>query len=261
MLVYGDTNSTLAGALAASKLHIPVVHVEAGLRSYNKRMPEEQNRIVTDHLSTLLLCPTNQAVLNLSREGLTDGVQWVGDVMYDAARFYADRASAPATVASSEPYYLVTVHRAENTDDPVRLKSIVAALNSVPERNAIFPMHPRTRKVMTNLGLSLDDHLRVIDPVGYYEMIWLEQHADFILTDSGGVQKEAYFYRKPCGTLRDETEWVETVEAGANTLLGADYDRIRGFLLDPPRPSRWDSLYGSGDAGGRVVDAIVELLQ
>jgi UDP-GlcNAc3NAcA epimerase len=260
VLVYGDTNSTLAGALAASKLHIPVVHVEAGLRSYNKQMPEEQNRVLTDHLSRLLLVPTDQAVRNLEQEGLTSGIERVGDVMYDAALFYAPQSKAPTGSSLPERFGLMTLHRAENTDSPDRLNSIVDAVNGVPDQEIVLPLHPRTKAAMERARLSFKSHVWVIDPVGYLEMSYLEQRADFILTDSGGVQKEAYFFNKPCGTLRDETEWSETVTSGANTLLGAEQEQIVNFLRGRSAPTEWPSLYGDGDAGTKIVKSIAELI-
>ncbi|MHB0856569.1 MAG: non-hydrolyzing UDP-N-acetylglucosamine 2-epimerase [Anaerolineae bacterium] len=226
VLVYGDTNSTLAGALAAAKLHIPVAHVEAGLRSFNRRMPEELNRVLTDHVSSLLFCPTQSAVSNLAAEGITQGVELVGDVMYDCALFYADKVKGleagilhkHALVTKS--YYLATVHRAENTDDPKKLGTIVDAFDelSTPECPVVIPLHPRTRTKMAQYDLCFGAQVRVLDPVSYLEMVALERNAKVILTDSGGVQKEAYFHGVPCVTLREETEWVETVNLGWNAL-------------------------------------------
>lgn len=234
VLVYGDTNSTLAGALAAAKLHIPVAHVEAGLRSFNRRMPEEINRVLTDHLSTLLFCPTPTAVENLRREGITQGVHAVGDVMQEALLWAAERARTQSTIlerlgVQEKGYLLVTVHRAENTDDPARLEAILEAFAQIAEP-IVFPIHPRTqaRVEMFNLKSRLERiaHLQVIPPVGYLDMVRLEQAARTILTDSGGIQKEAYWLGVPCITLREETEWIETVEAGANVLVGTNTTRI-----------------------------------
>lgn len=261
VLVYGDTNSTLAAALAATKLHIPVAHVEAGLRSFNMHMPEEVNRILCDRVSDLLFCPTAAAVENLSREGMTDGVSLSGDVMYDAALFYAARApkieGTAAADYAADGFYLATVHRAENTDDPVRLKNIFAALEAL-ERPLVLPVHPRTRKKLAELGMAPGGAVKLVDPVGYLEMVALERAARVILTDSGGMQKEALFHRTPCVTLRDETEWVETVEAGWNVLAGADPARIAEAVehfehVDLPEPP---ALYGSGDAGGEIARLI-----
>ena len=230
VLIYGDTNSTLAGALAAVKLHIPIAHVEAGLRSFNRRMPEEINRVVADGLSALLFCPTETAVRNLAQEGITKGVHQVGDVMYDSVLFNTALAEASSKVIdqfSLEPkaYYLATVHRAENTDDPVRLKGILDAFRQI-RRPIILPLHPRTRKTLGTELDSLDGPVRIVDPVPYLDMLMLERNAGMILTDSGGVQKEAYWFSVPCVTLRDETEWVELVEAGCNRIVGASSQSI-----------------------------------
>jgi UDP-GlcNAc3NAcA epimerase len=259
VLVYGDTNSTLAGALAASKLHIPLAHVEAGLRSFNKRMPEEQNRVLTDHLSSFLFCPTETALENLEKEGIEEGVHRTGDIMLDASLFYR---SLPHELSLDLPdsFFLVTLHRAENTDDQARLSSIVRALNEFSELPALLPLHPRTKKMMDSFGLSFASHIRTIDPVGYLDMLAMEDRCRFIVTDSGGVQKEAYFFHKPCITLRDQTEWTETVEAGANAVVGADYRSILDVLDSPPNPSDWDDLYGHGEAGKQVIDTLVEVL-
>lgn len=260
VLVYGDTNSTLAGALAASKLHIPVAHVEAGLRSFNRAMPEEINRVVADHLSDLLLVPSETAVRNLATEGITRGVHVVGDVMSDSLLAADVRARTLSTVLqrlglTDKGFLLVTVHRAENTDDPARLGSILAALGDAGT-TVVFPVHPRTKGVMAKLGLTFASNVLPIDPVGYLDMVRLEGAARMILTDSGGVQKEAYWLGVPCVTMRDETEWVETVEAGWNLLVGADRDRIahaaRHFAPPPARPF----LYGDGQVAGRIVTTI-----
>lgn len=262
VLIYGDTNSTLAAALAAVKLGIPVAHVEAGLRSFNMRMPEEVNRLLSDRISALLFCPTDTAVRNLAREGVTQGVSQVGDVMYDAALFYAGRAPALERTAARElgekAFYLATVHRAENTDDPERIGAIITALDGM-ERPVLFPVHPRTRKVLLDRGIRPSKSLRLADPVGYLEMAALERAARVILTDSGGIQKEAYFYRTPCVTLRDETEWVETIDAGWNVLAGADAGAIgaavRRFETAPPVGGL--GLFGDGHAGEKIA-AILE---
>jgi len=233
VLIYGDTNSTLAGALAAAKLHIPVAHVEAGLRSFNMRMPEEINRILADRVSSLLLCPTVVAVDNLAREGVTQGVHNVGDVMYDVALYFRERARAGSGILKAlglteKAFALATCHRAENTDDPVRLEGIVSALAQIAsDVPVVLPLHPRTRKLLQQFGL---EHylaaLTVVEPLSFLDMVALEQAAKVILTDSGGVQKEAFFYHVPCITMRDETEWVETVELGWNRLVGAERARI-----------------------------------
>lgn len=244
MLVYGDTNSTLAGALAASKLHIPVVHVEAGLRSYNMLMPEEQNRVLTDHISTLLLCPTQTAVDNLKKEGIYKGVYNTGDVMYDAVLYNAGLAEKKQNFNSylkgfiaaqgtdfksvcgltTRNYYLATIHRAENTDASEKLKTILSAFNQL-DLPVLFPIHPRTRKLVDTIGLDLSNIL-FIEPVGYLEMLMLTRNARKVLTDSGGLQKEAYFLDTPCVTLRDQTEWVETLKDGWNVLTTIDKNTI-----------------------------------
>ncbi len=261
VLIYGDTNSTLAGALAAAKLHVKVAHVEAGLRSFNRAMPEEINRIVADHVADLLLCPSQTAVDNLAAEGITRGVHLVGDVMADALAFAAERAETHTTILADlglteKSYLLATVHRAENTDDETRLRNILAAFAELDEP-IIFPAHPRTRKRIEAFNLKSNiQNLKLIEPVGYLDMVMLEQSARTILTDSGGVQKEAYWLGVPCVTLRDETEWVETVSAGWNVLAGADTVRIvqaaRTFAPPEARPA----LYGDGQAAGRCVDFI-----
>ncbi|MBI3087277.1 MAG: UDP-N-acetylglucosamine 2-epimerase (non-hydrolyzing) [Candidatus Omnitrophica bacterium] len=271
VVVLGDVNSTLAGALAAAKLHIPVAHVEAGLRSFNKRMPEEINRLLVDHVSELLFCPTRQAVENLKAEGIRRGVHRVGDVMYDAVRQYLALARRRSTILRTlglapRTYALATVHRAENTETPERLAAILSGLSRSGER-VILPLHPRTWKVLRRLGRRVVSmpRLRLIPPVSYLDMLMLEQHARVIVTDSGGVQKEALFFRVPCLTVRDETEWVETVESGWNELVGADAGRIgealtrlrrRGYR--PPWHTRSISRQPFGD--GHASERIVELL-
>jgi len=265
VLVYGDTNSTLAGALAAAKLHIPVAHVEAGLRSFNRKMPEEINRVLTDHLSRFLFVPTETAVANLAREGISGAsVKLVGDVMYDIALRYGN--SGPATTIRklglpANGYILATIHRAENTDVPDRLQAIFAALRDVSRRvPVVLPLHPRTRGALRRAGLEISSESQphLIDPVGFLEMVRLEQGARLVVTDSGGVQKEAFFHRVPCVTLRDETEWVELVQLGWNRLLPpTDAATIReGILaaLEAPRPAAPAvTLYGGGQAANRIV--------
>ena len=263
VLVYGDTNSTLAGALAAAKLNIPVAHVEAGLRSFERSMPEEKNRVVADHLSSLLFCPTAVAVENLRKEGITMGVRIVGDVMYDASLFYRElleHGEARAELGFEPPpeFYLLTLHRAENTDDPQRLGSIVSALNSVNGLRGVFPAHPRTRKALAGQGLRFEGHVSMVEPVGFFEMLELERRCSLVVTDSGGVQKEAFFFGKPCITLRDQTEWTETVDSGWNVLTGADSDRIRRAFAGVRTPSERPNLYGDGDSGKRILDTLVE---
>lgn len=263
VLVYGDTNSTLAGALAAAKLHIPVAHVEAGLRSFNMHMPEEINRILTDQISDLLFCPTDTAVKNLDSEGFASKpvkVLQVGDVMQDSALLFAEKAVAPAGVDLPETFILATLHRAENTDDAERLDNIIQALNQIHRDHApvVLPLHPRTRKLIAQQGLELNVHL--IDPVGYFEMVWLLDHAQLVLTDSGGVQKEAFFFGKACVTMRDQTEWVELVEAGANELVGADKQKIIEATARNigRRVQDSEQLYGGGEASQRIVDELLK---
>lgn len=238
VLIYGDTNSTLAGALAAAKLHIPIAHVEAGLRSFNRRMPEEINRVVADHLSSLLFCPTGTAIRNLAAEGIVKGVHSVGDVMFDATVAATARARASSRILEMlalQPrnYAVATIHRAENTDVPERFEAVLAWLaERGAEQPVVFPVHPRTRKLIEACGRDTDK-LRLIQPLGYLDMAWLLHNAAGVFTDSGGVQKEAYFHRVPCVTLRDETEWVETVEAGWNRLwTSADYQTPRRDIAD-----------------------------
>ncbi|MAY13934.1 MAG: UDP-N-acetylglucosamine 2-epimerase (non-hydrolyzing) [Oceanospirillaceae bacterium] len=261
VLVYGDTNSTLAGALAAAKLHIPVAHVEAGLRSFNMQMPEEINRILTDQISDLLFCPTDTAVNNLNNEGFASKpvqVLQVGDVMQDSALLFAEKAAAPAGDLP-DGFILATLHRAENTDNPQRLAAIVSALNTLHKTVApvVLPLHPRTRKLIAQHGLELNVHLT--NPVGYFEMVWLLDHCSLVLTDSGGVQKEAFFFGKACVTMRDQTEWVELIEAGANELVGADTAKIidAATLNVGRKVQDTNNLYGGGKAAQRIVDVLL----
>jgi len=269
VLVYGDTNSTLAGALAASQLQIPVIHVEAGLRSHNKQMPEEINRILTDHLSSMLFCPTRQAYGNLLKEGITEGVFNSGDVMYDAALTFGKVAEEKSKIIATlglqpKKFRLCTVHRAENTNDPERLRQIIIALieTATPDCPVIFPLHPRTFIYLKNYNLlpmiASNTSLRLIDPVDYLDMVMLEKNAVTILTDSGGIQKEACFYRTPCITLRDETEWTETVEAGWNQIAGFQTEKILECLVNDPQKSEIDD-YGDGHAAEKIVYAIVKV--
>lgn len=278
VLVYGDTNTTLAGALAAGKLHIPVAHVEAGLRSFNQNMPEEINRVLADHLSTWLFYPTQKAGENLRAEGIchkTDtpgfgqtGVFHVGDVMLDAAMYYARTSQNKSLVLKNlekehgiiGPYVLCTVHRAENTDDPKRLSLIFSALCKIAKETPIvFPLHPRTKKQLANANPARDcPGLVFIDPVGYLEMLELIKHCSLVMTDSGGLQKEACFFRQPCVTLRDETEWVELVSGGCNMLAGADEEKIfSAYQAMIKRNVELDlAVYGNGRAGKKVVEIL-----
>ena len=265
VLVYGDTNSTLAGALAAAKLHIPVAHVEAGLRSYNKRMPEEVNRILTDHVSEMLFCPTTNAVENLRKEGIEHGVHLVGDVMYDVTLHYGGLARERHDLSkwglTEKGYVLCTVHRAENTDDPLRLVGILGAVREIArEMPVIMPLHPRTRNIIENSsgGLALQG-IKGVAPASYLEMLRLEMSARVILTDSGGVQKEAFFHRVPCVTLRDETEWVETVDMGWNVLAGAERETIVRAWRDARPRNESGPVYGDGDAAEKIVECMSSL--
>jgi len=262
VLVYGDTNSTLAGALAASKLHVPVAHVEAGLRSFMMAMPEEQNRRLTDHLSTWLFCPTQTAIDNLMHEGISDSkpdvkpdadkkrVAITGDIMYEASLFYREKCKEQI---NETDFILVTIHRAENTDDPARLASIVKAINNLTDYRFIFPVHPRTWKILERQNLKLASHVKMIEPVGYLEMTAYESACSAVLTDSGGVQKEAFFFRKPCITMRDSTEWVELADSGWNTLTGADTDKIIMAIKNIRIPNNYPDLYGDGRCAEKIV--------
>lgn len=257
VLVYGDTNSTLAGALAASKLNIPVAHIEAGLRSFNMDMPEEINRILTDQVSDLLFCPTESAKMNLMNEGFASKKAKVfqfGDVMQDAAIFFARKAVAPA-VQLPDKFMIATLHRAENTNDPKRLASMVAALNVLHQDIApvVMPLHPRTKNAIAEQGLDLK--VQTIDPVGYFEMIWLLDHCSLVVTDSGGLQKEAFFFGKACVTMREETEWLELISKGVNELAGADSARITAAAkrqFGREVSDAW-GLYGGGKASENIV--------
>ncbi|MBO9470144.1 UDP-N-acetylglucosamine 2-epimerase (non-hydrolyzing) [Endozoicomonas sp. G2_2] len=258
VLVYGDTNSTLAGALAAAKLHIPVAHVEAGLRSFNRKMPEEINRILTDHAADRLFAPTAEAVGHLRNEGIdTDKVRQVGDVMYDAALFYGERAARPdwfaATGLHADEFVLATVHRAENTDDPLRLEGIFRGL-AESNTPVILPVHPRLRGKIGTLVEDLAEQVRMVDPVSYLEMTWLIQNCAKVATDSGGLQKEAWFHGKRCIVLRDETEWSELISSGWNILAGANSHLISKWIRESAPESQERSVdYGSGDAAGKIV--------
>jgi len=267
VLIYGDTNSTLAGALAAAKIHIPVAHIEAGLRSFNMRMPEEVNRILSDRISTLLFCPTETAVKNLQCEGMVHGVENVGDVMYDVALYYRDRARQQSAILNKLQldeggFVLSTCHRAENTDDPKRLGEILSALTEISiNLPVVFPLHPRTRKLIGEYNLShyLDD-LVVTEPLAFLDMVALEQAAKLILTDSGGVQKEAFFYNVPCVTMRDETEWIETVESGLNRLVGASRTAILSSAMDAMKANVTAATiapYGQGDAAKKIMSRLI----
>ena len=267
-LVYGDTTSTLAGALAASQLHIPVIHVEAGLRSFNKLMPEELNRILTDHIATLLFCPTYKAIQNLAKESILRGIFHTGDVMYDAALTFGKSAEQQSKVLTTlgllpKKFRLCTVHRAENTDNPERLSQILQTFVEIATSDCplVLPLHPRTKKYIDkynlNKTIASNEALRIIEPVDYLDMVMLEKNAKTILTDSGGIQKEAYFHRTPCITLREETEWVETIESGWNQLAGWSADKIIACLDNHPERSEIKE-YGDGHAAEKIVQAIVQ---
>jgi UDP-GlcNAc3NAcA epimerase len=257
LLVFGDTNSTLAGALAAAKLHIPVAHVEAGLRSFNRRMPEEINRIMTDHVSTWCFAPTQHAVDLLAKEGITAGVHLVGDIMLEATRTAVEVAGRKSTVLRDNglqpgAYAVATVHRAENTDEPGRLQAILAGLSKLPWP-VVLPLHPRTAAALEANGLQLPEGVKAVPPLGYADMLWLVRHAAKVFTDSGGLQKECFFLGVPCVTLRDETEWVETLENGWNRIVGADAAAIAEAAA-APMPAEAPSLaFGAGDTAERIV--------
>lgn len=269
VLVYGDTNSTLAGALAAAKMHIPIAHVEAGLRSFNQKMPEEINRILADHCSTLLFTPTENATLQLHKEGISSHkIIEVGDVMYEAALHYRKKAYAESTILKrnelqTKKYALATIHRAENTDTPKRLEGIVAGLCKIAEKTPlVWPVHPRTRNSLKQQALlnHLSPSIKLIEPVGYLDMLNLETNAEIILTDSGGVQKEAYFFKVPCITLREETEWTELVHHGFNRLTAANAkDICQSYEEALNSPVQWNtSLYGDGNAAQQILQTLLQ---
>lgn len=256
VLVYGDTNSTLAGALAAKKMHIKVAHIEAGLRSFNMNMPEEINRILTDRISDILFCPTDNAVENLKKEGyenLNTQIANVGDVMLDAAMYYSEKELKPDFVLPNE-FILSTIHRAENTDDSERLFSILEALNGISKKNTIIlPLHPRTANVIKKLDFHIPN-IKIIEPVGYLEMIYMLKRCKFVMTDSGGLQKEAFFFKKRCITLRDETEWVELVDSGYNTIVGSNTKKILDAYKKMNNPIEFNrNLYGNGNSASEIL--------
>jgi UDP-N-acetylglucosamine 2-epimerase len=259
VVVFGDTNSTLAGALAAAKLHIPVAHVEAGLRSFNRAMPEEVNRVLADHCVDLLLAPNETAMKNLAAEGLAARSIQVGDIMVDALYSVREHAPAAETVLEQlgitpSPFLLLTIHRASNTDDSAALRSIVSAF--ADESLVVFPVHPRTRAAIDRAGIQLPACVWPVEPLGYAELVALAAEAGAVATDSGGLQKEAYLLKTPCITLREETEWVETVDLGWNVLVGSNPLTIRAALADPPRGQTHPPIYGDGHAAPAILDAI-----
>lgn len=259
VLVYGDTNSTLAGALAAIKLHIPIAHVEAGLRSFNRQMPEEINRILTDQISNYLFVPSSDAKQNLLHEGIDESkIFVVGDIMYDVALYYKERMVKPSwfDALNLEKFILCTIHRAENTDDLTKLSNILEGLE-LSRRDIILPLHPRTVGKIKQYGLIVPSNVRVVDPIGYLEMVWLEVNCELIVTDSGGVQKEAYFHDKYCVTLREETEWVELVNSGYNTLVGSNSELIKSALVRQSDSKILDkSIYGNGNTAENIIKNI-----
>ena len=266
VIVFGDTDSTLAGTLAAVKLHIPVAHVEAGLRSFNRKMPEEINRVLTDHASELLFTPTQTAIDNLRKEGIDESkIKQSGDVMLDAALYYGDKVESSSNLLqrlnlTSKKYALLTMHRAENVDNKQRLSAILEGLKQYAY-TIIWPLHPRTKKKLADFKINIPQNIQVIDPVGYLDMIMLEKHAALITTDSGGVQKEAYFHKVPCITMRDETEWIELVTQGANIITGADTQKIITALQQSDNIDRAifnTPLYGKGNTGKQIIDTLVQ---
>ena len=260
LLVYGDTNSTLAGALAAKKLHIKVAHVEAGLRSFNMDMPEEVNRILTDRISNVLFCPTTEAINNLNNEGFGNIdalVVNVGDIMYDSALFYSDLAKNNIKYNTKEKYILATIHRAENTDDEVKLRNIFKAFDKVHNTyEVILPLHPRTKKYLEKY--QIETAITLIEPIGYLEMVNLTKNSIGVITDSGGLQKEAYFFHKRCFTLRDQTEWVELIKAGCNQLINVKNDDIAAIILENLSiiPDFSNQIYGDGKTSEKIIEVL-----
>ncbi|MCK4558742.1 MAG: UDP-N-acetylglucosamine 2-epimerase (non-hydrolyzing) [Calditrichia bacterium] len=257
-IVYGDTNSTIAGALAATKIHIPTAHVEAGLRSYNKRMPEEINRISTDHISSLLFAPTKTAVNILQQEGLSSRTVFSGDVMYDSILFYTLilKNNENAYEKIDQPFYLATIHRQENTDNKKKLSDIFKALSKLQKR-IILPLHPRTKKYLKSYNIDVAANIQIINPTSYLHTIHLLSHCEKVLTDSGGLQKEAYFLKKPCISLREETEWVETLNGNWNQLAGSNINKIIQYTGDY-KLSEQEKAFGNGKAGKIIVKTMLK---
>ena len=264
VLVYGDTNSTLAGALAASKLQLKVAHVEAGLRSFNMEMPEEINRILTDRISKILFCPTDVAVENLNKEGFNSFESTIvkaGDVMYDAALFYSNASKKPQIPINEESFILTTIHRQENTDNLEKLTSILESINMVSrEMKIILPIHPRTSKIIEKLSLKLNKNIIMCKPVSYLEMIWLLKNCSIVMTDSGGLQKEAFFFKKPCITLREESEWIELIELGVNYVVGSSLQKIlNAYEKAKTKKNNFASEpYGNGTAANQIIEKLLE---
>lgn len=270
VIVYGDTNTTLAGAISTSKLEIPLVHIEAGLRSHNKKMPEEQNRILTDHLSDILFCPSENACANLKKEGITNGVYNVGDIMHDAFKKYSnliknDKKKRFTDILkkykikhiSNKEFYLLTIHRAENTDNKEIIYKIADAINSI-EQNAIFPIHPRTLKILKKYRIKLSSKINMIEPISYLEMLVILDYCKFVITDSGGMQKEAYYSDKPCLTIRNETEWVETLKYGWNYLAGSDKKMIIETASKIQIPKKKVNYYGKGNTSDKILSHLLK---
>ena len=262
VLLYGDTNSTLSGAIIASKLNIPIIHVEAGLRSYNNKMPEEINRILTDHTSNILFAPTQTAENNLISEGVSkDKIHYVGDIMFDAKKIFSNRSRQPKDFNYSfkNNFYLLTIHRQENISDIKRLNIIFDSLRD-SQKDFIMPLHPNTRKIIKNHDLVLPSNINIIDPVSYLEMLWLLENCQKVVTDSGGLQKEAYFHNKYCITLREETEWTETVTAGVNVIVGVNKKLILKELNREITETNLfnGTLYGDGDSSKLMISVIKE---
>ncbi|MCR9132594.1 MAG: UDP-N-acetylglucosamine 2-epimerase (non-hydrolyzing) [bacterium] len=263
VIVYGDTNSTIAGSLAASKLHIPIAHIEAGLRSYNKKMPEEINRVLTDHISDLLFIPSEPSRNNLGKEGITEGVINVGDIMYDSVQLTMQKADSKSSLKkyglSAEKYYFATIHRPHNTDSKQRLQSILNAFDNLP-LPVLFPAHPRTRKKMKEYGLISGDNVILADPLGYKDTIALLSKAKCVITDSGGLQKEAYYVKSRCVTIRQETEWTETLYGGWNCLVDAETSEIVNKVSEETELHDYVELYGGGDSAEKIVEHIIKYL-
>ena len=260
VLVFGDTNSTLAGAIACKKLNMKLIHIEAGLRSFNNKMPEEINRILTDRISDLLFCPTKTAIKNLKNEGIVDSIIYnVGDVMQDAVNFYSSRAKKPF-FKIDDHFILCTIHRAENTDDDAKLSSIFKSLEEISKKTqVVLPLHPRTKNKLNELGYDFNqNNILVIPPIGYLEMVYLLNHCEYVMTDSGGLQKEAYMFKKFCITLREETEWVELVENGFNLLVGSDRNKIINAANNFKSVSINSGLYGDGQASEKICEIILK---